>query len=274
MSEQELKTRLEKSLHTQITEAEWVVLEERDMIRMYLAGGFAYEDWADFKGDVDRTLSQLRRFLENTQREQSGEPLLETKINQREPEPTGVTAVPAPLSDRTAARAAALDALGQLHLGPTAWGRIRREISSKIRPQGGLDEALPQWLIELKFEAWVPAEDVRSIYQHVQRDLLAEDSYPKTHPRTFNVARFVWEEELRHGKRQSWPVLFERWKEQNPDDKSFKHWRAFHTCFKRGKKATPPRYKDSNDFIASEARRLQQLKERWEEGPRFGLRPY
>jgi hypothetical protein len=271
MSEQELRARLQRALHTRISAAEWLDIKDQGHVRDYDDEDLSWRDLCEI---VDEVLRRLRRHVENTQREQRGELLLETKSPERLPEPTGVTAVPAPLTDRTAARAAALDALDQLHLGPTAWGRIRREISSKIRPQGGLDEALPQWLIELKFEAWVPAEDVRSIYQHVQRDLLAEEACPKTQPRTFRVAQFVWEEELRSGKRPSWPDLLERWKERNPDDKGFTDWRAFRTCFKRGEEATPPRYKDSNAHIASEARRLQQLKERWEEGPRFGLRPY
>jgi hypothetical protein len=271
MSEQELRERLQRALHKQISAAEWLDIKDRDYVREYDDGDLSWQDLCEL---VDEALVRLRRHVENTLREQRGELLPETKVPERLPESASVVDISAPLTDRTAARAGALSALDQLRLGPTAWGKVAREISARFRPQGGFDEALPQWVIELKIEAWVPAEDVRSIYQHVQRDLLAEDSYPKTHPRTFNVARFVWEEELRHGKRQSWPVLFERWKEQNPDDKSFKHWRAFHTCFKRGKKATPPRYKDSNDYIASEARRLRQLKERWEEGPRFGLRPY
>ena len=85
-----------------------------------------------------------------------------------------------------------------------------------MRPHGGFDGTLPQWVIELEIEAWVPADDVRSIYQHAQRvyaqsGLLVEQGPPKTQPRTYNVARFVWEEELRCGKRASWPVLLERW---------------------------------------------------------------
>jgi hypothetical protein len=111
-------------------------------------------------------------------------------------------------------------------------------------------------VIELEIEAWVPADDVRSIYQHVQRGLLAEKARPKTQPRTYNVARFVWEQKLRHGERLTWPTLLERWKERNPDDEGFEDWRAFHTCFKRGEAATPPRYVHSNDHIAGEARRL------------------
>jgi hypothetical protein len=128
----------------------------------------------------------------------------------------------------------------------------------------GFDKTLPQWVIELKIEAWAPAEDVRNIYQHVQLGLLAEATPPKTQAHTFMVAQFVWEEELRYGKQPSWPILFNRWKEQNPDDNSFK----------RGEKATPPRYKDPDELIASESRRLERLKEAWDEGPQFGLRPY
>jgi hypothetical protein len=271
MREQELRARLQRALHTRISESEWRRLKKTGLVGGYQRGTWT---WEEFRGFVSGDLAAIRDFAEDLRREQAGELPLEAEITESTPEPTDVTDdIPAPLSDRTAARARALSALDRLHSGPP-WDRVSREISSKVRPRGGFDNRLPQWVIELNTEAWVPADDVRSIYQHVQRDLLVEDACPKTHPRTFNVARFVWAEELRHGKRPSWPVLFERWKEQNPGDESFEDWRAFRTCFKRGEKATPPRYKDSNDYIASEARRLRQLKERWEEGPRFGLRPY
>jgi hypothetical protein len=122
-------------------------------------------------------------------------------------------------------------------------------------------EALPQWVIELEIEAWVPAEEVRNIYQYVQRDLLAETAPPKTTACTFRVAQFVWEEELRNphefrklrSDKQLWPALLERWNERNPHER-FKSWRAFRTCCERGKAATPPRYRQNNAHIASEAR--------------------
>jgi hypothetical protein len=105
----------------------------------------------------------------------------------------------------------------------------------------------------------------RTIYQHVQRDLLAKEASSKTQPRTYNVARFVWKEGLRCDKRPSWPVLLERWIERNPHEQ-FKSRHAFRTCFTRGEVATPPQYKQSNDYtankarehIASEARRLRR----------------
>ncbi len=272
MSEAELWDRLEKALHTRITTTERATLEADNMISMYTTGGVAFDGWPDFKAAVDKELKKLRRHVENTRREERGEPLLEAKIPERLPEPTAVMDVRAPLSDRTAARARALSASDQLRLGAADPDRVRsRTMSARVRPQGGFDEALSQWVIELEIEAWVPADDVRNIYQHVQRDLLAEEASPKTQPHTFRVAQFVWEEELRCGDRPSWPILFKRWREQNPNDNSFTSWQAFHNCFKRGEKATRPRYAQSNDYIASEARRLKHLEEQWEEGPRFGL---
>jgi hypothetical protein len=271
MSEQELRARLQRALHTRISAAEWLDIKDQGHVCDY---DDEKTSWRDLCEIVDEVLRRLRRYVENTQREQRGELLLETKSPERLPEPTTVTDIRAPLSERTAARVGALNALDQLRLGPKAWGPVVREISSRVRPEGGFDQTLSQWVIELKIEAWVPAEDVRSIYQHVQRDLLAEEARTKTQPRTFRVAQFVWEEELRCGERPSWPVLLERWKERNPDDEGFKDRRAFRTCFKRGAEAAPPRYARGNDYIAGEATRLRQMKEQWDEGPQFGLRPY
>jgi hypothetical protein len=273
MSENELWTKLERALHTRITAAERQDLREAEMLSMYAAG--SYVSWDDFKDDVAHTLRRLRRFLVNSERERVGDLLLVTETDEEEPEIPSVTGIFAPLSERTAARAQALIALDNYELGPTNPDRVRsRTITSKVRPQGGFDETLPQWVIELQIEAWVPADDVRNIYQYVQRDLLAEKAGPKTQPRTYNVAQFVWEQKLRHGERLTWPALFERWKERYPDDEGFKDWRAFYKCFERGEEATPPRYVDSSDYIASEARRLRRAREQWEEGgPWFGLRP-
>jgi hypothetical protein len=59
-------------------------------------------------------------------------------------------------------------------------------------------------------DAWVPAEDVRSIHQYVQRDLLAEGAW-KIQPRTFRVAQLDWQERLHPGgDRLSWSELLER----------------------------------------------------------------
>jgi hypothetical protein len=171
-----------------------------------------------------------------------------------EQEQANDTEISPPLSERTAARAAALNTLDQLRLGPNTWGQVVREISSRVRPHVD-SEALPQWVVELEIEAWVPAEDVRNIYQHVQRRLLREDDHTKTRQRTFKVAQFVWEEELRSGdNRPSWRILWERWRKRNPEAEVFKDWRAFRACCEKGKEATPPRYEESNDYIANEAR--------------------
>jgi len=271
MDEQDLRARLARALHTRITEPEWRRLKKLGLVDEYQRGVW---DWKEFRDYASYYLDQLRDFVEDLRREQAGELPLEIENSETTPEPASDVYTSVPLSERTLARTQALVALDNYCLGPTNPDKVRsRTINSRVRPQGGFDKTLPHWVIELKIEAWVPAEDVRSIYHHVQRDLLAKESYPKVQPRTFRVTQFVWEEELRCGKRPSWRVLLERWKERNPDDDGFKDWRAFRTCFKRGKKATLPRYKHSNDYIASAAQRLQQSKERWEEGPRFGLRP-
>jgi hypothetical protein len=272
MDEQDLRARLARTLHTRITEPEWRRLKKIGLVGEYQRDLLSWEEFRDL---ARRDLDQIRAYAEDLRREQAGELPLEIEISETTPELASEVDISAPLSERTAARAQALVALDNYCLGPANPDRVgSRTISSRVRPQGGFDKTLPHWVIELKIEAWVPAEDVRSIYHHVQRDLLAEESYPKVRPRTFRVAQFVWEEELRCGKRPSWPVLLERWKECNPDDDRFKDWRAFRTCFKRGEEATPPRYAEQNDYIASEAKRLRQLKEAWEEGPRFGIQPF
>jgi hypothetical protein len=285
MSEQEPKAKLERVLRTKISAAEWLDINDQGYVRECDDGDIS---WREFCELVAEALGRLRRHVENVQREQRGELLLEPKIPEQRSEPTSVTDnIFAPLSEGTAARVGALNALDQLHLGPKAWGVVGREMRSRVRPAGGpdealpqwvirpvggLDDALPQWVIELEVEAWVPAEDVRNIYQHVQRDLLSEEDPTKTQPRTYRVAQFVWQEELRCGKRPPWPDLLKRWKERNPDDDVFKSWRAFHTCFRRGEKATPPRYARENEQIASEAenfryREARRLRQRLQHLP-------
>lgn len=279
MSERELWDRLQRALHTRITSSEWRHLERTELVGMFTRKSLGVEDdeednWREFVRSAREHLGWLRAFKEDDAREQAGDLLLETEADQRPPEPPSDPDALAPLSDRTAARVGALIALDNYKLGPTNPDRVRsRTITSKVWPQGGFDETLPQWIIKLEIEAWVPPDDVRGIYQLVRRDLLAVEADPKTQARTYNVARFVWEEELRCGERPSWPVLLERWNERYPDDR-FNDRRAFRMCFKRGEEATPPRYTLSNDHIASEARRLRRLKEQWEEGgPWFGIVP-
>jgi hypothetical protein len=255
MSEKELRARVERVLHTRISDAEWRRQKTRGLVGEYERGVWSWEEFRDL---VRQDLDQIREFVEDLRREEVGELSPETEISKRTPELASVANISAPLSERTAARVGALNALDRLRLGPTAWGIVVREMSSGIRPHGGFDGTLPQWVIELTIEAWVPADDVRKIYEYAQRvyvrsGLLVEKAPPKTKPRTYNVAQFVWEEELRCGKRPSWPVLFARWHEHNPDER-FKNWRAFRTCFKRGEKATPPQYPQSDDYIASEAK--------------------
>jgi hypothetical protein len=90
-------------------------------------------------------------------------------------------------------------------------------------------------------EVWVPAEEVKESYRSMQRNLLAEQTPPKTQPRTFEVAAFVWHQDRVHGRRLPWPQLWERWNNW-PLTKPFDSWRDFQKTFTRGEKATPPRY--------------------------------
>src|SRR5215207_7492722 len=91
MGEQELKARLERALHTRISAAEWLDITDQGYVRECVDGVIS---WREFREIVDEALSRLSRFLQNTQREQSGEPLLKAKIREKAPEPTGVTDVP------------------------------------------------------------------------------------------------------------------------------------------------------------------------------------
>jgi hypothetical protein len=275
MDEAEARGRLERVLRP-ISEADWRCMKRLgygdDSAATYRLTKEAEEDWGGFRAGVARVLRELGRRDADKEREHRGELLPEIHAPQPLPEPASIMDTRAPLSERTAARAQALIALDNYELGPSSPDRVRsRTISSRVRPQWGFDKTLPQWVIELEFEAWVPAEDVRSIYEHVQSDLLAEQASPKTQPHTFRVAQFVWEEELRCGERPSWENLFNRWKERNPDDNRIKSWEAFCNCFKRGEKATRPRYKGGDESIIGAATRLQQATEQWNEGPRFGL---
>src|SRR5215208_4661699 len=154
MSEQELRARLQRALHTRISAAEWLDIKDQGHVRDYDDEDLSWRDLCEI---VDEVLRRLRRHVKNTQREQRGELLLETKSPERLPEATTVTNIRAPLSERTAARAQALVALDNYCLGPANPDRLgSRTISSRVRPQGGVDKTLPQWVIELNIEAWVP----------------------------------------------------------------------------------------------------------------------
>jgi hypothetical protein len=144
-------------------------------------------------------------------------------------------------------------------------------MSSRVKPSWQGEGTLPQWTIALNIEAWILAEDVKNIYWHVQQQYLAEPP-PKTQERAFTVARFVRREEKRKGKRLPWPVLLERWKQTYPHDKGFKSSSDFRRSYVRGAASTRPRYAQSNEYIASEAREYIDSEVRRQEG--FGPRLY
>jgi hypothetical protein len=122
-----------------------------------------------------------------------------------------------------------------------------------------VDGTLPQWVIVMGVEAWVPADDVKETYEKLRQTFLAEQSQPKTQARTFQVAAFVWDQKQAHGTRPPWPVLCERWNNW-PLTEPFEDWRAFRMCFLRGKKATRPRY------VASEEQLTELVRTRHHEG--------
>lgn len=115
-----------------------------------------------------------------------------------------------------------------------------------------MDGTLPQWVIFMGVEAWVPADDVRDSYRAHQQALLNERP-PKTSARAFEVAQFVWEQERFYGKRPSWPELCQRWNEC-PLTEPFENWRHFRMTFLRGAKATPPRYYATREQLAEQVR--------------------
>jgi hypothetical protein len=198
-------------------------------------------------GVVGETLGRLRRFLSNVHREQTGElkPTGELESGAEEtPEPPDMP--PTNLDDRTFARWQALSSLSQLRTGGASSGRP--PIYGALFPRGGADGTLGQWVYIVAAELWVPAEEVMRGYRSMQRTMLADLKPPKTSTRAFEVAAFVWQNELAHGTRAPWPVLCERWNNW-PLTVPFKCWRSFHRSFIRGAKATPPRYVATNEQI-------------------------
>jgi hypothetical protein len=268
MDESELRAKLERALHTKINEAEWCEFMVANVLLE-----FDEQSWPDFRGWAEEKLHGLRRFLQNVRQEEVGEVpsgIVAAGTKGETEESLGDHVEGGILSERTAARARALNALDHLHRGPKAWGRLTRHITSRVEPIGRGDRTLPQWVIQLEIEAWVPEKDVMRIYQDERRKLLADQAPTKIQPRTYEVARFVWEQELLYSKRPSWPKLCDRWNRRNPEQEHFKDWRAFRTCFVRGEEATPPRYANGNDHIIGEARRLKESRGN---PPSFGLQP-
>ena len=171
MTEAELKAKLEKSVGP-VSVAEWLDLRDADV-------QLEYEEnpWAEFVGWVKERLDASRLHDERVRLEQKGE--LEIDIDA-----DGEVAAPAPtdpptLSDRTSARSSALSALDRLRAGDIRTRRAR--IHSTIFPRGGIDGTIPQWVIVMAVEAWIPAEEVKESYRQPpphfsRRTALAEDN--------------------------------------------------------------------------------------------------
>jgi hypothetical protein len=245
--EVEIKAKLERALHRRISLAEWQDVKDSGLLGEYERGDLS---WSDFKNVVDETLDRLRRHVRNVLREQASELNLASEIPCKVKETVGLPDVPARLSDRTSARGEALSALTRLYMGNEAAQNVmesgRARISSTIFPRGGVDGTLPQWVIVMGVEAWVPADDVKETYSRLRQTFIEEQPQPKTQARTFQVAAFVWNQERAHGERPPWPVLCERWNNWPLTD-PFEDWRAFRMCFLRGEKATLPRYRATNE---------------------------
>ena len=99
----------------------------------------------------------------------------------------------------------------------------------------------------------MPADEVMKDYRSMQRIFLADPSLPKTSTRAFEVAAFIWQNEIVHGTRLPWPVLCERWNNW-PLTKPYKSWQSFRRAFVRGAEATPPRYRMTNEHITDQLR--------------------
>ena len=260
MTEAELKAKLEKSVGP-VSVAEWLDLRDADVQLEY-----EVNPWAEFVGWVKERLDASRLHDERVRLEQRGE--LEIDIDAR-----GEVAAPAPndpltLSDRTSARSSALSALDRLQAGDIRTRRAR--IHSSIFPRGGTDGTIPQWVIVMAVEAWIPAEEVKEAYRHLHHTLLAEQRPPKTSERAFQVAEFVWEQEQFYGTRPSWKVLTKRWNDlpwaaSFEWAKPFEKWQAFRMSFERGKRATRPQYVTSENQMTElvRSRRAEEALEAW-----------
>jgi hypothetical protein len=268
MTEAQIKTRLERALHREITWAEWRNLQKRGLVDEYVRNPLKItekENWREFRDSAGRELDFSRSYREDDIREQAGELEIDFEGGEEQAAPVPN---PVPLSDRTSARSSALSALDRLRAGDIRTRRAR--IHSSIFPRGGIDGTIPQWVIVMAVEAWIPAEEVKESYRHLQHTFLAEQRSPKTTERAFQVAKFVWEQEQFYGTRPSWKVLTIRWNNlpwaaSFEWAKPFKNWQAFRMCFERGKRATPPQYVASEDHMTElvRSRRPEEALEAW-----------
>jgi hypothetical protein len=246
MTETQIRRRLQNALHKRITWAEWQHLKEIDLVGEHLRESL---DWPEFLDLAAAEIDRLRRFYENKLREESGDISTEQEIEQSlVADSHGMPDAPS-LSNRTLARSTALGTLNRLRTGGSSPGGIA--MYGTLLPRGGLDGTIAQWVYLVGVELWVPPEEFIRSYRSIQRTMLAEPNPPKTSERVFDVARFVWEHEMVHGMRLSWPVLWMRWNNSpfGQEAGTFKNWRDFRTYFLRGERATPPRYKATNEQI-------------------------
>jgi len=72
----------------------------------------------------------------------------------------------------------------------------------------------------------VPAEEVMRSYRNLQQSMLRNPNLPKTQPRASDVAPFVREHEVLHGKRPLWKTRCEQWNSWLLTE-PFKNWREF-----------------------------------------------
>jgi len=258
-----MKQKLEREWHRKITWTEWRSIERRGLISDYLASPLETEDerWREFRESAKLACEEAQRILADNISEQAGEIQIEDEPGPEDAPPSDIPAPSAtPLSSRTTARARALSAYNRLHAGDAAWQKAivlgRASIHTTSKPRGGVDGTLPQWVIFMGIEAWVPAEEVKEEYRARQQALLAEQKPPRTKERAFEVAAFVWDQERAHGKCPSWAELCRRWNNW-PLAEPFKSSNAaaeFQSNFRRGAKATPPRYAMSNGQLTEAVR--------------------
>jgi hypothetical protein len=244
MSLREIKTKLEKALHTTIKSAEWAFLEDRGLVHDYEVTG----DWPEFRDGVEDNLKAIRRFRADDLREQAGDLDEAPRGNGVDHQPENP---PIDLDDRTSARSSALGALNHLRSGGSA--PPRATIHGTLLPRGGVDGTIPGWVGIIAAELWTPGTEVARSFRAMQRTLMVDSDQSRTQARAFNVARFVWEVEAAYGERPSWPELCKRWND-SPMTRPFERWRDFRANFVRGEKATLPRYKATDAEITAQVR--------------------
>ena len=240
----DIKAKLERALHRSLTWAEWRHLERKELVYEYERGLL---DWGEFRDLARDELEFLRSFREDEAQELTG--YIVEHYPGADAHQHGDT--PIDPEDPTVARAEALFSLNRLRSSGEA--APRASIHGTLLPRGGMDGSVPQWLYIMAIELWMPAEEVTKSYSRMQRNMMAKPNPPRTKSRAFNVARFVWEQEMLEGSRPPWPVLCERWN-RFPLTRPFKDWRIFQAYFRRGAKAVLPQYVASEEQLTEQVR--------------------